>query len=339
MAFIDSGCYSRDYAPMMLTQPFLKLPVQFDADKLAAEVRALPDSAWLPHPQGFEGNEAVPLVSPGGQATDGFEGAMAPTRHLLACPYMLEVMEKLGAVWGRSRLMALAPGREVPAHVDVRHYWRTHHRVHIPVITNPGVIFTCGETEVHMKPGECWIPNTFLRHFVENNGTERRIHLVLDTVGGERFFELMDAGQRGIDAVDLDKLAGRKSGLAYEQINSTPIMSPYEIQFHLNFLRDHLVDHPVLPALNRRLDQFVAGWIAAWAQFGPDQNGIRVYGDLIARAHEDVAKLSGTDVLLDNGKTFIFFFERFLLANAISKQLAARLSAERPPQLRQAAGR
>ena len=32
----------------------------------------------------------------------------------------------LGGVWGRSRLMALAPGAEVPAHVDAHYYWRTH---------------------------------------------------------------------------------------------------------------------------------------------------------------------------------------------------------------------
>jgi hypothetical protein len=321
---------------MKLSEPFLKLPIEFDADRLAAEIRALPDAAWMPHPQGFEGNEAVPLVSPGGQATDGFDGAMAPTEHLGACPYMIQVMGELGATWGRSRLMALAPGSDVPAHVDIHYYWRTHFRVHIPVITNPGVIFTCGETEVHMKGGECWIPNTFRRHFVQNRGTERRIHLVMDTVGGERFWELMHAAQAG--TAPPPRSSGNRE-LTFEQVNSTPIMSPYEIQFHLGFLRDHLLDHPVLPELNLRLDKFVAGWIAAWAQFGQDERGLRIYGDLIARAYEDVAKLCGTEVLLDNGKTFLFFFERFLLANAISKQLAARLTAERQPQLQQAAAR
>jgi hypothetical protein len=323
---------------MTLVEPFLKLPVQFDADKLAAEVQALPVSAWLPHPQGFEGNEAVPLVSPGGQATDGFDGAMSPTKHLSASPYIMEVMGELGAVWGRSRLMALAPGSEVPAHVDFHYYWRTHYRVHIPVITNPDVLFTCGETEVHMRPGECWIPNTFLRHFVRNLGTERRIHLVMDTVGGERFWDLM-AAARGGESSATSATVAHASELVFEQVNSTPIMSPYELRFHLRFLRDHLVNHPVLPALHHRLDRFIAGWTAAWAHFGPDERGLPFYGDLIRHVHRDVATLCESKVLLDNGKTFIFFFERFLLANAISKELTARLVENSKADLRQAAAR
>ena len=48
---------------MRLTQPFLKLPILFDAETLEREVRALPASAWVPHATGFPGNEAVRLVS------------------------------------------------------------------------------------------------------------------------------------------------------------------------------------------------------------------------------------------------------------------------------------
>ena len=55
---------------MRLTQPFLKLPIAFDASALAAEVNALPDSAWVLHPNKFPGNEAVRLITPGGQQTD-----------------------------------------------------------------------------------------------------------------------------------------------------------------------------------------------------------------------------------------------------------------------------
>ena len=43
---------------MRLSKPLLQLPIRFDAERLAAEVNALPPSAWLPHPTGFVGNEA-----------------------------------------------------------------------------------------------------------------------------------------------------------------------------------------------------------------------------------------------------------------------------------------
>src|SRR6478736_9924012 len=114
---------------MRLSKPLLQLPIRFSADRLAAEVEALPRSAWMPHPTGFAGNEAVPLVSPGGAMADGFEGPMGPTEKLDRLPYIKSLMADLGCVWGRSRLMGLAAGAEVPEHIDVHYYWRTHVRL------------------------------------------------------------------------------------------------------------------------------------------------------------------------------------------------------------------
>jgi hypothetical protein len=166
-----------------LKQALVKLPVRFSAEALAAEVNALPAEAWEAHPTGFAGNDAVRLVSPEGRATDALRGQMAPTPFLLRSPYIMEVMGWLGGTWGRSRLMGLGPGAQVPPHVDCHYYWRTHLRIHIPVITNDQVLFTCGEETVNMKPGECWVFDSFRRHEVHNNGSTKRVHLVLDTVG------------------------------------------------------------------------------------------------------------------------------------------------------------
>ena len=178
---------------MQLKQPFLKLPILFDVEALAAEVRALPASAWTSHPSGIVGNEAVRLVTPLGEDNDDIEGPMAARESLRRCDYVRQIMTELGGVWGRSRFMGLAPGREVPPHIDIHYYWRTHLRIHIPVITNPGVLFTCGHETVHMAAGECWIFNSFLRHDVQNKGDAQRIHLVLDTVGGGLLPELIAA--------------------------------------------------------------------------------------------------------------------------------------------------
>src|SRR5215207_4407357 len=122
-----------------LDRPLLKLRKRFCPDTLAAEVRALPASAWVPHPDNYRGNDAVLLITAGGQQSQALSGPMMPTEHLLRCPYVMEIMADIGAVWGRSRLMGLEAGTEVPTHVDVNYYWRTHMRLHIPVVTNPGV--------------------------------------------------------------------------------------------------------------------------------------------------------------------------------------------------------
>ena len=78
--------------------------------------------------------------------------------------------------------MGLGPGAEVPEHVDSHYHWRTHLRIHVPIITSPKVEFTCGGETVHMAQGECWLFDSFRWHEVHNRGTERRVHLVLDTV-------------------------------------------------------------------------------------------------------------------------------------------------------------
>ncbi|MEA3064695.1 MAG: hypothetical protein QOJ27_1141 [Sphingomonadales bacterium] len=282
---------------MRLSQPLLQLPISFDAEPLAAEVRALPDSAWDPHPTGFAGNEAVRLVTPGGEPTDAIEGPMAPTEHLRRCPRIQEVMRALGAVWGRSRLMALAPGAEVPAHVDAHYYWRTHLRIHIPVITNPGVIFSCGDESVHMAAGQCWVFDSFRWHDVQNRGSERRIHLVLDTVGGERLSGLIETAQAGIPEPAGAAVA---EALVFERVNTPEVMSPWEIRCHLAFLAEQALPDPLLAALLRRLDRFADAWAAAWARFGGDPEGLPTYRALIAAAKRDLVALGGARLLLAN---------------------------------------
>ena len=90
---------------MRIDRPLLKLPIRFDGERLEQETASLPADAWMAHPQKFDGNVAVPLVSPGGAMTDQWSGPMAPTPHLEQCPYVLEVMRALDCTWGRSRLM------------------------------------------------------------------------------------------------------------------------------------------------------------------------------------------------------------------------------------------
>ncbi len=90
---------------MRIGRPLLKLPVRFCGETLAREVRALPAEAWMPHPQQFDGNSSVPLVSPDGAMVHRTYGPMAPTEWLRRSPYILEIMAALNATWGRSRLI------------------------------------------------------------------------------------------------------------------------------------------------------------------------------------------------------------------------------------------
>lgn len=290
---------------MKVDRPLLKLPRRYCAETLAAEVIALPDTAWLPHPGRIVGNDAVPLVTPGGAITNAFAGPMAPTAHLQASPYIMRIMADLGAVWGRSRLMGLAPGATVPEHVDVGHYWRTHLRIHIPVVTNSGVEFTCAGETVHMQAGECWIFDSFRVHDVRNGGTQKRIHLVLDTVGGDILWDLMREGAANGRDPETERFISPESPqdveLRYEQVNTPDIMSVWEVRCHIDFLLSMAPQGPLLDASRICLDRFQFEWGALWAQYGASSVAAPAYRQQIQRIRGELLQAGAGRIMLPNG--------------------------------------
>ena len=318
---------------MELVRPLVKLPIRFDAETLEREVRALPESAWVPHPTGYVGNEAVRLITPGGQPTDDLKGMMGPTEQLLACPYIMEVMASIGAVWGRSRLMGLGAGADVPQHVDSHYYWRTHWRIHIPVITNPGVKFTCGGETVHMGAGECWVFDSFRVHGVHNGGTDQRIHLVLDTVAVGRLRQLIEAGERG-DAEEEFVRPGTTpiDDLSYERVNSPGVMSPWEIRAHVAYLSQHSVPHPLLGPVLKRIDDFVEDWAAVWAQHEADEAGWPDYLALREGLLRDLTAMRGSSVLLRNTLPLYMGLDQMVLHNLFADPAAVLAKASGQPR-------
>lgn len=290
---------------MRLSDPILRLPLRFDAAALASEIDALPDAAWLPHPNNLPGNEAVLLVTPGGRMTNDIGGRMMPTAHLSQCRYLMEVMAAIGAVWGRSRLMRIAPGGTVPPHVDTNFYWRTHLRIHVPIVTTPDVRFTVAGRTVHMAAGECWVFDTFSMHQVVNGGTRKRTHLVLDTVGGEGLHTLIEQARLG-GAADAEPpvLApgmGRADALTFEHFPTETVMSPYELRYHIDFIRETARPDAALATVLGRLDRLAAGWEGIWAQHGSTAAGVAGYDALLRRLDEDLRRIPGARLLLRNG--------------------------------------
>ena len=321
---------------MRFSKPLLRLPIEFSAETLAAEVSALPLSAWTAHPQRFPGNSAVRLITAGGAPTDAIEGEMGPTPQLLACPYVMQIMDSIGSVWGRSRLMGLAPGAEVPLHIDSHYYWRTHIRIHIPVITNPGVSFTCGGETVHMAPGECWVFDSFQKHEVHNRGADTRVHLVLDTVGGGRLHDLIEAAEAGAEEAEVVEPAGlARPELSYERVNVPEVMSPWEIRCHVDFILSNATAHPKLEPVKRRIGRFIEDWAALWAQYGADASAVGAYGQLLAGARQDLPGLGADEVELTNGVSLRHIFDQLVVQSALQATRPVRPHASRPA-LRQA---
>jgi hypothetical protein len=288
---------------------FLQLPIRFDAPRLAGEVAALPDQAWRPHPQGYPGNDALPLITTNGDpASDAREGAMGPTPYLLACPYLMQALGELGATWGRSRLMRLSGAAEVTPHVDTDYYWRDHMRVHVPIVTQPTVRFRCGGEETHMAEGEGWIFDTWSLHSVHNDATRARIHLVADTVGGDGLLTLIERGcspgevKPGWSARLAPPRAGPPPALAYESRNAPEVMTPWELRDHLGFLMGEVAQGDArAAAVGQALNRLRANWHALWARSGDEESARPEYAALLAAAWARLQALDVEAVALRNG--------------------------------------
>jgi hypothetical protein len=294
---------------MKLPAPFIQLPISFDAAALAREIAQIEDAHWRPHPGGMPGNSALTLVTTDGDPdSDETAGKMRPTPWLLRLPYLMQVLEALGATWGRSRLMRLSGQSEVSPHVDVNYYWRERMRVHVPIITTPSVRFHCGDSEVNMAAGECWIFDTWRRHCVLNHGDDTRIHLVADTVGGERFWDLVSQGRTpeqrepGWQPMRMDPRAGNAvPALDFESFNVPVVMSPWELREHIVFLLNDAENAPQLAAIQVTLQRFSHSWHALWSCHGTDPGGFPRYQALLERTQQALVGQGVAQIALRNG--------------------------------------
>ncbi|THD09065.1 sulfotransferase [Rhodanobacter lindaniclasticus] len=318
---------------MKLSVPFVQLPVQFDHGRLLEEMRALDPSSWMEHPQKFPGNFALPLISVGGDPlSDAIAGPMRPTPNLQRCPYLTQVLHRIGAVWGRTRLMKLSGGAEVTPHADISYYWRQRARVHVPIVTKPGVRFMCGDREVNMAAGECWIFDTWRPHRVINAADDERIHLVADTVGSESFWDMVGRGRApgqgafdGWRAEPFLPTSNDIAELAYESVNVPEVMTPWEMREHLMFLLGEVQPHPQLGAAQQAVARFLPAWFALWAQYGTDQAGWPRYRALLDGLDELLGRVAAP-LQLKNGAQFVACARAMIMDVALadrSKNLGA----------------
>jgi hypothetical protein len=291
---------------MKLQYPFIQLPLRFDAAALAAEIARIDESEWVAHPQGFPGNSALPLISVNGDVHDeGVEGPMRPTPLLERLPYLRQVLGSLGAVLGRTRLMRLSGNAEVKPHIDQGYYWAERMRVHVPVVTTPTVRFYCGGLDINMAAGECWIFDTWRLHRVHNDAETTRIHLVVDTIGGDGLWELIGRGRPhpaqipGWSPGEVTFSEDETPQLEFESVNLPKVMSPWELRSHIGFLFTESQTHRDLPALQQSAMRFLKRWQALWAANGEADEARSRYQSVLDEFVTDVRRL-GRGILLRN---------------------------------------
>jgi Sulfotransferase family/Aspartyl/Asparaginyl beta-hydroxylase len=273
---------------MRLSQPFQRLNVRFDVARLREELARIPPSAWVPHPNGIPGNSSVRLISVRGAQNDDVNGPMSMTPLLMQSPYLRQILASFGVVWGRSRLMRLAPGATVPKHADINYHWFTRVRLHIPIVTYPEVRFHCGDQSVHMEAGEAWLFDNWRLHSVENPTGFERIHLVADTSGSSSFWQFVANSQSpAAKVVEFGYDPQRSTLVMTEHAELSPVMHPTEVETLARDLRTELTSTEADQAAAARLanyhqllESFCQDWRQLYALYGTAEFGWSEFASL-----------------------------------------------------------
>ncbi|HKO53212.1 MAG TPA: aspartyl/asparaginyl beta-hydroxylase domain-containing protein [Polyangiaceae bacterium] len=76
-------------------------------------------------------------------------------------------------------LGSIPEGGRIFTHIDNTEHWDRHHRIHVPLITNPQARLCVARRFLFLQPKRIWLLNNSLPHGALNRGPER-LHLVLD---------------------------------------------------------------------------------------------------------------------------------------------------------------
>jgi hypothetical protein len=182
-----------------LNRPPVLLPHQFDPDRLQYDVARLADAEWSNHAEKLPNVRVLPLVSVGGGTNNdlAISGPMRETSALLRSPYLREVLATFEHPVSRTQLWWVGPNAAVPSHRDSGYYWYRRLRIHVPVLTDPAVVFECGDRSARLRAGETWYFDNWQRHSLTNGSESPCIHLVIDIRASpdlHRPLEALDAG-------------------------------------------------------------------------------------------------------------------------------------------------
>ena len=102
-------------------------------------------------------------------------------------PYLDKIISQVKDFYGYENLKLttllfteLKSGGRIPEHVDDGPMLTTNHRLHIPIYTDPAVIFTFDHIDYYLEPGNAYEINNQIIHEVKNDSNIDRIHMMID---------------------------------------------------------------------------------------------------------------------------------------------------------------
>lgn len=80
----------------------------------------------------------------------------------------------------KAMLARLEAGQKIDLHRDGAGSNLRTHKIHVPLITNPGAFFLCGPNRHHLGYGHAWEVNNIAPHGGVNEGDADRIHFIFE---------------------------------------------------------------------------------------------------------------------------------------------------------------
>ncbi|RZM21788.1 MAG: hypothetical protein EOO88_31480 [Pedobacter sp.] len=174
---------------------YIRFKEQFDAAQMRQELACLEDELWKNHynRSNYEGDwSTIQLRSVNGRTDNNTAIQVAAlqggsiyrdTPLMEQCGYIRQVADFFEMDKTTIRLMKLGAGAIIKPHVDdALNFEEGEVRIHIPVVTNPGLKFYLEDERLVMEEGSCWYLNLSRKHSVVNEGNTDRVHLVIDGI-------------------------------------------------------------------------------------------------------------------------------------------------------------
>ncbi len=169
------------------TDSAVRLPITYDVDLLVRDLQILSDVPTAPQPGPYHKGEwtGIALHSMGGKdsvfpSSPGMD-RYKETDNLLRTPYFKKVLDELKCPKEVVRILFLPPGGHIKDHFDFHTSFQFGLvRLHVPILTDPGVAFIIDGQRMNWKAGELWYGDFSRVHSVKNDSQIVRVHIVID---------------------------------------------------------------------------------------------------------------------------------------------------------------
>ncbi|QNO28752.1 aspartyl/asparaginyl beta-hydroxylase domain-containing protein [Sphingopyxis sp. OPL5] len=163
-----------------------------DATALAARVAAISERAWAGEDARKENDfevfhhtrHIIFRFTPGNrEPEDHYDNPAWMVWRPLLQPVMDAAIRPYGfadPAFPKAMLARLQAGQKIDLHRDGAGSNLRTHKIHVPLITNPGAFFLSGPNRHHLGLGHAWEVNNIASHGGVNEGDADRIHFIFE---------------------------------------------------------------------------------------------------------------------------------------------------------------